>query len=785
MKMFKGFLPNLFFLGLFFASVLICAQDDQSGFISIDCGIGKGSSYIDNITGLNYVSDVDFIDSGESHNIMPINNLYVDFTQLTTLRSFPENTRNCYTLKPTQGKGNRYLIRARFMYGNYDFKDKVPEFDVYLGPDYLDTMTFDSSTDIRDMEIILVSSSDYIHVCLVNTGQGTPFISAIELRLLGNDIYLETSFGALYLFRRKTFQNRYSQVRFKADKYDRLWNMFLYSDVTVLSTNDSVYPAPNATNFFPPSAVMSSAITPMYPSNSIHLRWEPNNATDNYFIYMYFAEIELLEDNQIREFNIYLNGNLIYGNFSPQYLTTNILYYVHPAIAAPTYKLEINKTEISTLLPILNALELYTLKQLPQRQTDDQDAGVIWSIKSTYKITKHWQGDPCSLQEDGWDGIGCSYNDTESHRIALLNLSASGLNGEIYPGIANLTKIHTLDLSNNNLTGKVPNFLTGLSFLKVLNLKGNHLIGPIPAELLEKSNMGLLSLSYDGENSGGDASSCKTEHCKNKKGKVILPVVATVASLFVILTALTTTWIIRRQKLCGMKNASLSSNIIVRMFSRICTSMKPSISHAGSITERFHAGKIKAGSELEIRKQQYTYSEVQSMTDNFSVVIGKGGSGSVYHGNIGDTQVAVKMLTKLSEQGDKEFQSEATLLLSIHHKNITSLIGYCNEGKHKGIIYEYMANGNLEMHLSDTCSSVLNWEERLQIGCDAAHGLEYLHHGCKPPIVHRDIKCNNILLNETFQAKLADFGLSKAFPVEGGTHISTVIAGTPGYLDPE
>ncbi|GKE08936.1 putative leucine-rich repeat receptor-like protein kinase, partial [Tanacetum coccineum] len=82
-------------------------------------------------------------------------------------------------------------------------------------------------------------------------------------------------------------------------------------------------------------------------------------------------------------------------------------------------------------------------------------------------------------------------------------------------------------------------------------------------------------------------------------------------------------------------------------------------------------------------------------------------------------------------------------------------------------------------------SNVLNWEERLQIGSDAAHGLEYLHHGCKPPIVHRDIKCTNILLNETFQAKLADFGLSRAFPSDGGTHISTAVAGTPGYLDPE
>ncbi|XP_024969864.1 putative leucine-rich repeat receptor-like protein kinase At2g19210 [Cynara cardunculus var. scolymus] len=737
----QGFLPMLVFLGLILTSTLVHGQDDQSGFISIDCGIVEGSTYTDNVTGINYVSDTDFIDSGQIHNILPIYNSFTVDTQLTTLTSFPQNTRNCYTLKPTQGKGNRYLIRARFMYGNYDFNWQLPEFDVYLGPDYWDTMKFNSSSKPVSMEIIHVPSSDYIHVCLVNTGRGTPFISAIELRLLASNMYKETDFGSLYLFARVNFGSAFGTIRYKADEYDRLWSPINWPNSTFLYTLDKV-----STGLFttidPPSEVMSTAITPRYPKDSFNIAWNPDNTTDKFFMYMHFAEIEILKQNQTREFNIYLNGNLSYGPFSPLNHTTTTIYSTEPEIVAPSYTLAINKTKNSTLPPIINALELYTLKHLPQRQTDDQDATAMWSIKSSYIIRKNWQGDPCAPQEFVWDGVRCSYNDTGSPRIVSLNLSTSGLNGEIDPGLANLTMMHTLDLSNNNLTGAVPSFLSGMNFLKVLNLKGNNFIGTIPAGLLAKANKGSLTLSFDGESTGDTLSSCGTNRCKrNRDSKIIVPVVATVASLFVILIALTAIWMIRKQ--------------------------------------------MASGSGLEIRKQQYTYSEVQSFTDNFSVVIGKGGFGTVYHGYIDDTEVAVKMLSESSLQGDKEFQAEAYLLLSVHHKNLTSLVGYCNEGNHKAIIYEYMANGNLEKHLFDTGSSVLNWEERLLIGCDAAHGLEYLHHGCKPPIVHRDVKCTNILLNGTFQAKLADFGLSKAFPSEGGSHISTAVAGTPGYLDPE
>ncbi|KAK3410889.1 hypothetical protein EUGRSUZ_J02923, partial [Eucalyptus grandis] len=186
------------------------------------------------------------------------------------------------------------------------------------------------------------------------------------------------------------------------------------------------------------------------------------------------------------------------------------------------------------------------------------------------------------------------------------------------------------------------------------------------------------------------------------------------------------------------------------------------------------------------KNRHFTSTEVARITDNFRTVIGEGGFGKVYFGRLDNgTQVAVKMLSRSSKQGYKEFHAEAQLLMVVHHRNLVSLIGYCEEFENMALIYEFMSNGNARQHLSAHNPNVLSWSQRLQIAVDAAQGLEYLHNGCKPPIIHRDLKTPNILLNENMQAKICDFGLSRAFVREQDSYISTCPAGTPGYLDPE
>ncbi|XP_037472355.1 probable LRR receptor-like serine/threonine-protein kinase At4g29180, partial [Triticum dicoccoides] len=125
------------------------------------------------------------------------------------------------------------------------------------------------------------------------------------------------------------------------------------------------------------------------------------------------------------------------------------------------------------------------------------------------------------------------------------------------------------------------------------------------------------------------------------------------------------------------------------------------------------------------------------------------------------------------------------ILTRIHHKNLVNMIGYCKDGEYMALVCEHMSQGTLQEHIAGSNQS-LPWRQRLRIALESAHGLEYLHKGCNPPIIHRDVKATNILLNARMEAKVADFGMSKAFDHHNGNYISTnTIVGTPGYVDPE
>ncbi|CAN4109657.1 unnamed protein product [Withania somnifera] len=185
------------------------------------------------------------------------------------------------------------------------------------------------------------------------------------------------------------------------------------------------------------------------------------------------------------------------------------------------------------------------------------------------------------------------------------------------------------------------------------------------------------------------------------------------------------------------------------------------------------------------------FKELEAATDRFSSTteIGQGGYGKVYKGILADgTVVAIKRAQEGSLQGEKEFYTEIELLSRLHHRNMVSLVGYCNERVEQMLVYEFMPNGSLRDLLSDRYREHLSVGTRLYIALGAARGILYLHTEADPPIIHRDIKASNILLDSKFNAKVSDFGISKLAPLpdaDTSGDVSTVVKGTPGYLDPE
>ncbi|GER48476.1 protein kinase superfamily protein [Striga asiatica] len=203
-----------------------------------------------------------------------------------------------------------------------------------------------------------------------------------------------------------------------------------------------------------------------------------------------------------------------------------------------------------------------------------------------------------------------------------------------------------------------------------------------------------------------------------------------------------------------------------------------------SILDKFGSLKIggKKGSIAAIE-----YHMLVAATNNFDEanILGEGGLGRVYKAHFNDRfHAAVKKLYAGGQEVEREFQNEVESLSKIRHQNVVSLLGYCIHGEARFLVYELMENGSLELHLHGRAPGLsLTWHLRMKIALDVARGLEYLHERCNPPVIHRDLKSSNILLDSNFNAKLSDFGLA----ITGGNSNKTDIklSGTLGYVAPE
>ncbi|CAG7906362.1 unnamed protein product [Brassica rapa] len=189
------------------------------------------------------------------------------------------------------------------------------------------------------------------------------------------------------------------------------------------------------------------------------------------------------------------------------------------------------------------------------------------------------------------------------------------------------------------------------------------------------------------------------------------------------------------------------------------------------------------------QRSWFSYDELAQVTNGFSQknLLGEGGFGCVYKGVLSDgREIAVKQLKIGGSQGEREFKAEVEIISRVHHRHLVTLVGYCISEQHRLLVYDYVPNNTLHFHLHAPGRPVMTWETRVKVAAGAARGIAYLHEDCHPRIIHRDIKSSNILLDNSFEALVADFGLAKiAQELDLNTHVSTRVMGTFGYMAPE
>ncbi|KAL1181264.1 hypothetical protein V6Z11_A02G037100 [Gossypium hirsutum] len=367
-------------------------------------------------------------------------------------------------------------------------------------------------------------------------------------------------------------------------------------------------------------------------------------------------------------------------------------------------------------------------------------------------------------------------------QLEILKLSENKVSENIPAALGNLSRLTELQMGGNLFSGEIPQELGSLSSLQIaMNLSNNHLTGNIPPELgnlnllefllLDNNNLtGNMPASSFVENEGlcgrplqdcnGDSSSPSALHVnKDTRGRMITIISGVVGGVSIVLIIILIYQIRRPPE-------------------TVAPSQEKEISSSSPVSDiYFHP------------KEGFTFQDLIEATNNFheSYIVGRGAFGTVYKAvmNSGQT-IAVKRLASNAEGNNIEnsFRAEILTLGKIRHRNIVKLYGFCYHQGSNLLLYEYMENGSLGELIHGRGSCSLEWPTRFMIALGAAEGLAYLHHDCKPKIVHRDIKSNNILLDEKFEAHVGDFGLAKVIDMPQSKSMS-VVAGSYGYIAPE
>ncbi|KAG6697109.1 hypothetical protein I3843_09G176600 [Carya illinoinensis] len=745
-----------------------------AGFVSFDCG---GQENFTDGLGLQWTPDSHLI-YGETADISVANETR---KQYMTLRHFPADSRKyCYTLKVISR--TRYLVRATFLYGNFDSNNVYPKFDISLGATPWSTIVISDASTIEVRELIFLASSPAISVCLSNATTGQPFISTLELRQFNGSIYY-TEFEEQYYLsvsaRINFGADTEAPVRYPDDPFDRIWESdtlkkanYLVDVAAGTKKVSTKMPIDVNSDDNPPEKVMQTAV--VGTNGSLTYRLNLDGFPGFGWAYCYFAEIEDLGSDESRKFRLILPGNTDiskavvnieenahgkYRLYEPGYTNLSLPFVL---------SFRFGKTSDSSMGPLLNAMEI---NKYLEKNGGSLDGTVIGNMVSYYSSADWAQegGDPCLPVP--WSWVQCDSD--PQPKITKISLSRKNLTGSISSDLTKLTGLVELWLDGNLLTGPIPDF-SGCTDLKIIHLENNQLTGGLPSSLISLPNLRELYVQ-DNMLSGTIPSGLLNKDLVfnytgninlqkgNKKGSHITIIIGSSVGAAVLLIG----------------------TIVSCLF---MSKGKKKYSERDQLEHALPVGRLVSKTDAPTEAAQcFTFCEIEDATRKFEKKIGSGGFGVVFYGKMKDgKEIAVKVLSSNSYQGKREFSNEVTLLSRIHHRNLVQFLGYCQEGDRCMLVYEFMHNGTLKEHLYGplTHEHSIPWIKRLEVAEDAAKGIEYLHTGCVPAIIHRDLKSSNILLDKHMKAKVSDFGLSK-LAVDGASHVSSIVRGTVGYLDPE
>ncbi|GBG79221.1 hypothetical protein CBR_g29272 [Chara braunii] len=439
-------------------------------------------------------------------------------------------------------------------------------------------------------------------------------------------------------------------------------------------------------------------------------------------------------------------------------------------------------------------------------RTIDQDLVALQELRNTAfasGTSPIWSGsDPCEPWSL-WEGIECkaSVQNGDLQAVNSVQLRDVHLGGSLPEAIGNLTEITKLVLVNASLGGVLPVSLGRLAGLQDLVLSRNRFNGAIPDSLTNLHNLENLDLSLN------DLSGVLPNFSMNVSVNV------TGNRLLCTSECPQDTTLVKKEmeeKRAGGSSLTFAVIFVCALSAAVVGALSLALLYYYWIRKKSESEFGKHVPELANKESQrdhqmlvgldpagaapqvFTYRALQLATNNFSPanIVGEGGFGSVYRAVLPNGSVAaVKRLDRTGRQGEREFKVEVYMLSSLSSPYLLRMIGYCADMDHRLLVYEYMPNGSLQEHLhSDgkhgSCL-VLDWNTRLRIALDAARGLEYLHEKANPPVIHRDFKSSNVLLDQNFCAKVSDFGLAKLGPERAGGHVSTRVLGTQGYVAPE